>query len=321
MKKTKFLSLLALPLLVGGLSSCGPNAKYKVGVCQLVKHAALDAATNGFKDTLEAEFGKDVYVDVQNAAGDSATCTTIANNFVSRNYSLIMANATPALQAVSNATTTIPVLGTSVTDYGSALSIPDFSGVTGYNVSGTSDLVAIDEQVSLFKTVFPSATKVGLLYCSAEANSIYQIQEAERLFAANGVTATRHSFTDSNDIAGVVDSAIATGIDAFYIPTDNAAANNAEIIDAKCRNGTRKVPVFAAEEGLCKTCGAFTLSIDYYKLGQKTGQMAIEILKGEKDIKTMPVVHFASEDYSRKYNETICNDLGLNIPEGFTKID
>jgi len=320
MKKTKFLSLLTLPLLVGGLSSCGPNAKYKVGVCQLVQHAALDAATNGFKDTLEAEFGSDVYVDVQNAAGDSATCTTIANNFVSRNYSLIMANATPALQAVSNATNNIPVLGTSVTDYGSALGIPDFSGTTGFNVSGTSDLVAIDEQVSLFKTVFPSADKVGLLYCSGEANSVYQIQEAERLFAASSITTVRYSFTDSNDIASVVDRGVASDIDAFYIPTDNVAANNAQIIDSKCRTGTRKVPVFAAEEGLCSVCGAFTLAIDYYRLGQKTGQMAIEILKNGADIKTMPVVHFASEDYSRKYNETICNDLGLNVPEGFTKI-
>ena len=321
MKKTRFLSLLALPLMLGGLASCGPTAKYKVGVCQLVTHAALDAATNGFVDTLKAEFGDDVYVDVQDAAGDSATCNTISNKFVSKKYNLIMANATPALQAAANATTDIPVLGTSVTDFGSALGIENFDGTTGYNVSGTSDLVSIEEQVDLFKTVFPSVAKVGLLYCTAESNSVYQVEEAEKLFAAKGVTTARYSFTDSNDIAGVVDTAVASDIGALYIPTDNTAANNADIIDAKCRKGTKKLPVFAAEEGLCSKCGAFTLALDYYTLGQKTGRMAIDILKNGADITKMPVEHFKSEEYSRKYNEEICNDLGLTVPTGFVKID
>ena len=320
MKKTRFLSLLALPLMLGGLTSCGPNAKYKVGVCQLLAHAALDAATNGFVDTLKGEFGDDVYIDIQDAAGDSATCNTISNKFVSKKYNLIMANATPALQAAANSTSTIPVLGTSVTDYGSALGIENFDGTTGYNVSGTSDLVSIEEQVDLFKEVFPDARKVGLLYCSGESNSIYQVEEAERIFGENSTTTTKHSFTDSNDIAGVVDAAIASGIDAFYIPTDNKAADNAEVIDAKCRNGSRKVPVFAAEEGLCSKCGAFTLSIDYYTLGAKTGQMAIDILKNGADITKMAVEHFKSEEYTRKYNKEICDDLGLTVPEGFEKI-
>ena len=321
MKKTRFISLLALPFMLGGLTGCGQNNGFKVGVCQLLAHDALDAATQGFVDTLKAEFGDNITIDVQEAAGDSATCNTIVNTFVSKNVDLIMANATPALQAAANSTTNIPVLGTSVTDYGSALGIKDFDGTTGYNVSGTSDLVSIEEQVDLFKEVFPTASKVGILYCSAESNSVYQADEVTKLFTKEGITSTRHTFSNSNDISAVVEAAIASGIDAFYIPTDNVAADNAGIIDAKCRTGARKVPVFAAEEGLCEKCGAFTLSLSYYKLGEKTGQMAIDILKNKADITKMPVEHFKSEEYTRKYNEEICTDLGLNVPEGFVKIE
>ena len=320
MKKTKLLSLLALPLMLGGLTSCGPNAKYKVGVCQLVTHDALDAATQGFVDTLKEEFGDDVYIEIKNADGEKPNCVPIVNNFVSKRYSLIMANATPALQTAANATKDIPVLGTSVTDYGSALGIDDFDGTTGYNVSGTSDLVSIEEQVNCFEEIFPDAEKVGLLYCTSESNSLYQVEEIEKIFEEREINSRRISFTDSNDIGSVLDAAIASGVDTIYIPTDNTAASNASIIDSKCRGGDKKIPVFAAEEGLCENCGAVTLSLSYYRLGQMTGEMAISILKGEADITKMPVRHFESEDYEKKYNEEICDDLNITVPSDFVKI-
>ena len=319
MKKSKFLTLLALPLLLGGLSSCGTDAKYKIGICQLVTHDALDAATQGFVDAVKEGLGDDVKIDLQNAAGDSATCTTIVNNFVSKKYSLIMANATPALQAASNATTTIPILGTSVTEYGTALSIKDFSGVTGFNVSGTSDLAPLDKQAEILHEIFPDANKVGLLYCSAEANSLYQVNEVEKNLKSLGLDTVKLSFADSNDIGSVLDRGIGTDkIDALFIPTDNTAAANAKTIDAKCRQGSKKIPVFAGEEGLCKECGAITLSISYYKIGKKTGEMAVDILKNGADITKMKIEY--DTDIVKKYNADICTDLGITVPSDFVKI-
>ena len=319
MKKTRLLSLLVIPLMMGGLTSCGDNAKYKIGICQIDTHVALDAATQGFMDAVKEALGDEVKFDLQNAAGDSATCNTIVNNFASKNYSLIMANATPSLQAAANVTKTIPILGTSVTEYGTALGIKDFNGVTGYNVSGTSDLAPLDQQASIMHELFPEARKIGLLYCSAEANSIYQINEVEKHLTSFGLSTKRMSFVDSNDIAGVLDSGIADGIDALYIPTDNTAAKNTSIIDAKCRNGSKKIPVFAGEEGICEGCGAITLSISYYKLGQVTGRMAVDILKNGADITKMKIEY--DNDVVKKYNEAICKDLNITVPSDFVKIE
>lgn len=318
MKKSKFLSLLVLPLMLGGLTSCGDNVKYKVGICQLVTHEALDAATQGFIDAVNEGLGTDVKIDLQNAAGDSATCNTIVNNFVSKKYSLIMANATPALQAASNATTTIPILGTSVTEYGTALGIENFSGVTGFNVSGTSDLAPLNKQAEILHEIFPDANKIGLLYCSAEANSLYQVNEVDKELKNLGLETVKLSFADSNDIASVLDRGIAGGIDALFVPTDNTAAANAKTIDAKCRTASKKIPVFAGEEGLCKECGAITLSISYYKIGKKTGEMAVDILKNGADITKMKIEYDA--DYVKKYNPTICTDLGITVPSDFVAI-
>ena len=296
-------------------SAAASGDSYTVGICQLVQHAALDAATQGFEDALTAEFGDNVKFDFQNAQGDSATCATIANGFVSAGVDLIMANATPALQAAQSATNEIPVLGTSVTEYGVALGLSDFSGTVGGNISGTSDLAPLDQQADMIVEWMPEAKKVGLLYCSAEANSQYQVDEVQKYLEAKGVTATQYAFSDSNDLSSVCQKA-ADENDALYVPTDNTVAANTGIVDGICRPA--KKPVFAGEEGICAGCGVATLSISYYDLGYTTGEMAVKILNGEADISTMPIEY---TDVTKKYNKAICDDLGLTVPEGYEEIE
>ena len=296
-------------------SAAASGDSYTVGICQLVQHAALDAATQGFEDALTAEFGENVKFDFQNAQGDSATCATIANGFVSAGVDLIMANATPALQAAQSATNEIPVLGTSVTEYGVALGLSDFSGTVGGNISGTSDLAPLDQQADMIVEWMPEAKKVGLLYCSAEANSQYQVDEVQKYLEAKGVTATQYAFSDSNDLSSVCQKA-ADENDALYVPTDNTVAANTGIVDGICRPA--KKPVFAGEEGICAGCGVATLSISYYDLGYTTGEMAVKILKGEADISAMPIEY---TDVTKKYNKAVCDDLGLTAPEGYEAIE
>ena len=296
-------------------SAAAAGESYTVGICQLVEHAALDAATQGFEDALTAEFGENVTFDFQNAQNDSATCATIANGFVSAGVDLIMANATPALQAAQAATNQIPILGTSVTEYGVALGLSDFTGVVGGNVSGTSDLAPLDQQAEMITEWLPEVQKVGLLYCSAEANSQYQVDEVQKALEGKGVTATQYAFSDSNDLASVCQKA-ADENDAVYVPTDNTCAANTGIIDGICRPA--KKPVFAGEEGICSGCGVATLSISYYDLGYTTGEMAVKVLTGEADISTMPIEYTT---VTKKYNKTICDDLGLTVPEGYEAIE
>ena len=295
--------------------SAAAGESYTVGICQLVQHAALDAATQGFEDALTAAFGENVTFDFQNAQGDSATCATITNGFVSSGVDLIMANATPALQAAQAATNTIPVLGTSVTEYGVALGLTDFDGTVGGNISGTSDLAPLDQQADMIVEWMPDAKKVGLLYCSAEANSQYQVDEVQKYLEEKGITATQYAFSDSNDLSSVCQKA-ADENDALYVPTDNTVAANTGIVDGICRPA--KKPVFAGEEGICAGCGVATLSISYYDLGYTTGEMAVKILTGEADISTMPIEY---TDVTKKYNKAVCDDLGLTAPEGYEEIE
>ena len=293
-------------------SAAASGDTYTIGICQLVQHAALDAATQGFEDALTAEFGDNVKFDFQNAQGDSATCATIANGFVSSGVDLIMANATPALQAAQSATNEIPVLGTSVTEYGVALGLTDFSGTVGGNISGTSDLAPLDQQADMIVEWMPDAKKVGLLYCSAEANSQYQVDEVQKYLEAKGVTATQYAFSDSNDLSSVCQKA-ADENDALYVPTDNTVAANTGIVDGICRPA--KKPVFAGEEGICSGCGVATLSISYYDLGVATGKMAAKILTGEADISQMPVEY--APQVTKMYNAANCEALGVTIPDGY----
>ncbi len=289
---------------------------YTVGICQLVQHEALDAATLGFRDAIEAALPGQVTFDEQNASNDIPMCSTIIGQFVAADVDLILANATPALQAATAATTSIPILGTSVTEYGVALGIEGFDGTVGGNVSGTSDLAPLDQQAAMVKEWFPDASTVGLLYCSAEPNSQYQVDVVKTELEKLGLTATQYSFSDSNDLAAVVENAAANN-DVLYVPTDNTVAANTGIIDNICRPA--KVPVIAGEEGIARGCGVATLSISYYDLGVATGKMAVKILTGESNIADMPVEY--APQFTPKYNPAICADLGLTAPEGYEAID
>ena len=286
---------------------------WTVGICQLVQHEALDAATKGFRDAIVEALGEDAVVfDEQNASGDIPTCATICNGFAAANVDLIMANATPALQAAVAATETIPVLGTSVTEYGVALGIENFDGVPGGNVSGTSDLAPLVQQAEMILELVPEAKTVGILYCSAEANSVYQVKVVTDALEAKGITVNAYSFADSNDVAAVTQSACADS-DVIYIPTDNTAAACAEAIGNVVEPAN--VPVIAGEEGICRGCGVATLTINYYDLGRTTGEMAVKILTGEADISTMSIEYFPNP--VKKYNPAMAEHFGLTMPEDY----
>ena len=316
MKKIVALTLAALMLV--SLAACGGSGsgKYTVGICQLVQHPALDAATQGLQDALTKALGEDkVAFDVQNASGEPTNCTTIVNKFVSSKVDLIMANATPALQAAVQATKDIPVLGTSVTDYASALEIEGWTGTVGGNVSGTSDLAPLDGQAAMIKELFPDAKTVGILYCSSEANSQYQVDVITGYLTEMGFTVTPYSFTDTNDVASVAQAACAS--DVIYIPTDNTAASNTESIANVVLPA--KVPVVAGEAGICGGCGVATLSISYYDLGYATGEMAAKVLKGEAKISEMPVQY--APEFTKQYNAANCEALGITVPADYTPME
>ncbi len=290
--------------------------KYVVGICQLLPHTALNAATEGFKDALKEEFGDNVEIKEGNAGGDPANCTTIIDGYVADGVNLILANATPSLTAAASATDTIPILGTAVTNYGIALNLDTTEDkVLGGNISGTSDLAPLDQQAAMIQELFPEATNVGLLYCTAEPNSVYQIETIQGFLENMGYTCTRYGFNDVNDLAAVTQTA-ADNSDVIYIPTDNTAANNTGIIDNIC-NG--KVPVFTGEEGICGGCGVATLSISYYDIGHIAGEMAAQILKGEKSVSEMPIGFDTTLD--KKYNASICEQLGLTMPADYVAIE
>jgi putative ABC transport system substrate-binding protein len=317
----KVLSIVIVVAMIATLalavSSCGSTAKYKVGIIQLATHDALDAATEGFKKAVIDELGQaNVEFIYQNAAGDSAQCATIVNSFVSNKVDLIMANATAALQAAANATTTIPVLGTSITDYASALGLKDFNGTVGTNVSGTSDLAPLKEQAAMVVELCPDADTVGILYCSAESNSKYQADIVAVELKAKGVQNVKiYTFADSNEIATVVTNACQE-CDALYIPTDNTCAECVETIFPI--TDEKKIPVVCGEESICKGCGVATLSISYYNIGYKTGVMAAKILKGTSKVSEMPIEYDASP--VKKYIESRTKAYGIIVPETYTAI-
>ncbi len=292
------------------------GGSYTVGICQLVQHAALDAATQGFKDALTEELGDAVTFDEQNAQGDSNTCSTIINSFVSSDVDLILANATPALQAAQAGTNEIPILGTSVTEYGVALGIDGFDGTVGGNISGTSDLAPLDEQAAMLHELFQDAKNVGLLYCSAEANSQYQVDTVKAALEELGYTCEYYAFSDSNDLSSIATKA-ASENDVLYVPTDNTAAANAELVNNICQPAG--VPVVAGEEGICAGCGVATLSISYYDLGVATGKMAAKILKGEANISEMPIEY--APQFTKKYNKSLCEALNVTVPDGYVAIE
>ena len=340
----KAVSLLLAAAMTTGLAACGSTASestaqtssaaqstaessaaeaegtvYQIGICQQQPHDALDQATQGFKYALVEAFGEEgVTFDEQNAQGDSNTCSTIINGFVSSSYDLIMANGTSALQAAAAGTADIPILGTSITEYGVALGIDGFDGTVGGNVSGTSDLAPLNEQADMLEELFPADqyATVGMLYCSAEPNSAYQVEQVTNYLTEKGYTVEDYSFSDSNDLASVVQGAVGSA-DVIYIPTDNTAASNTEIINNICLPAG--VPIIAGEQGICSGCGVATLSISYYDLGYATGQMAVQVLTGEADISTMPIEY--APNFTKMYNPTNCEELGITIPDGYVAIE
>ena len=334
----KLLSLLCVAAMIFALAACGgsqapaatqapaaeaPAAEapaeeaqvFNVGICQLVQHPALDAATQGFKDALTEKLGDAVTFNEQNASGDAATCSVICNQFVSDEVDLIMANATASLQAAASATNVIPILGTSITDYGTALGIEGFTGVSGTNISGTSDLAPLDGQAQMLSELFPDAKTVGLVYCSGEPNSKFQVETIAPMLTELGYTVTEYTFADSNDVANVTASACAE-CDVLYIPTDNTAASCTEAINNVAL--VEKTPIICGEEGLCKGCGVATLSISYYDIGYETGLMAAEILTEGADISTMEVRY--APQFTKEYNVSICETLGITVPEDYVAI-
>lgn len=319
--KRKVLSVILTGAMVAGLAGtvtvhAEEQKTYNIGICQLVQHEALDAATQGFEDAVKEGLGEEnVTFDEQNAQGDSATCSTIINNFVSSNVDLILANATASLQAAAAGTSDIPILGTAVTEYGVALDLTDFDGTVGGNISGTSDLAPLDQQAAMLNELFPDAKTVGLLYCSAEPNSQYQVDTVKAALEDLGYTCEYYAFSDSNDISSVVTNAVADS-DVIYVPTDNTAASNTELINNICLPA--KVPVIAGEEGICNGCGVATLSISYYDLGVTTGKMAVKILKDGEDISTMPIEY--APNFTKEYNKDICEELGVTVPDDYVAI-
>ena len=317
----KLISLVITAAMLLALCACGstdqPSGKktYTVGICQLIQHAALDAATEGFKAALTEKLGDSVTFLYQNASGDSATCATICSQFVSDDVDLIMANATAALQAAAAATNSIPILGTSISDYGTALGIDDWTGKTGTNISGTSDLAPLDGQADMVSELFPDAKIAGLLFCSGEPNSRYQADVIAPLLEANGLEVREYTFSDSNDVAAVTASACAD-CDVLYIPTDNTAASCTEAINNVALEAG--VPIVTGDEGTCTGCGAAALSISYYDLGYTTGEMAAEILVNGADPSEMEIKFAPS--VTKEYNAAICEALGVTVPEDYTAI-
>lgn len=327
MKKKITALVTVMALLMMTMAGCGSSAQpsaggeggqvYKIGICQQLEHPALDLATQGFEEKLTELLGEgNVEFDLQNAQGEAANCSTIASGFVASQVDLMMANATTALQACAAASADIPVVGTSVTDYGTALEIDNWTGVTGTNVTGASDLAPLDKQAEMIKELVPDVKMVGLLYCSAEPNSVYQVQEIGKCLDTMGIAHKDFSAADSNEIQSVVTKAVAE-CDALYIPTDNTMASNTEIVNNIC--APAKVPVIAGEQGICSGCGIATLSISYYDIGVAAAELAYEILvngadPGTLEIRTAPTV-------TKLYNAALCEQLGITIPDGYEPIE
>lgn len=305
MKKLVAL-LMAVTIMITlcvSLSGCGNKTDFTVGVCQLMEHESLDKATQGFVDALTAELeknGKTVTIDEQ-VAGEANLCTTVVNTFVAKKVDLIMANATPALLAAANATTEIPVLGTSVTDYNDT-----FSNKIPANVSGTSDAVPFDEQAKMMidSLGLVKGDTVGVLYCTNESNSLVQYNAIKEFFEKEGIVVKAYTFSETTELQAVVGSAV-KDIKALYVPSDNTVAQNDTIVGTVCT--ANKVPVFTSYGG--SICYA-SLAIDYYELGKLTGEMAAGVLLGTKPIDEIDV---ATLTPTVQYNDDLCNQLGITV--------
>lgn len=318
MKNTKKIVLLLLvSLLTGSMAACGnkenvkDDGKYHVGICQWENHTALDEATRGFQDALTDKLGERVVFDVQIAQGSTQECQKILNDFVLDNMDLVMANATSALKAASQATNTIPIVATSITDYGTALNMREWTGASGINVTGTSDLAPIESQADMITELIPDVQKVGILYCSTETNSIFQAQMMGSVLTGKGISFDTFTITDKEELEEVAQRAVAE-CDVIYIPTDNTIASQVDLLKEILISAG--IPMIAGEEGLCEA-GIATLSISYYDIGYTAGEMAYEILEEGKEPGSLDVRY--AENVTKKYNQENCEILGITVPDDY----
>ncbi len=320
MKCKKFLAAAAACLMVAGLAACGnepstpsnPDEKvFQIGIVQLVEHPALDEATRGFKEFLTEKLGDKVQFSVQNAQGEQTNCTTIVNQFVSSKVDLIMANATNAVKAAREATSDIPVVGTSVTDYVSSGLVAS-NEAPGANVTGASDMNPVTVQVDLMKTLCPEVKTVGIVINSGEENSAIQAEEAKTAFEAEGFTVKIYSVADTNEIQTVV-TAACNEVDAFYEPTDNLIAANVPTM-SNITTAAGK-PVICGEGGMCESGFLATYAISYYELGRAAGEQAFNILVNGADPATTPIFFFDVSQLTLVVNEQNAAELGITIPE------
>ncbi len=322
MKTRKFIAMaVAAVLIVLSMAGCSASTQgtdkkvYYIGVCQLTEHSALDEATRGFVDAVKNELGDDVEIDIQIAKGNVESCREITDAFVADGVDLIMANATPALQAATESTGTIPIVATSVTDYSTALGIRKWSGITGINATGTSDLAPISEQAEIIFEIVPNAEKIGILYCLAESNSVYQAETMAAELEERGANYTLYTVKDASEVEAVAKTAAAES-DVLYVPTDNTLASRASQLKQIFNDA--KIPVIAGEEGLCKA-GLATLSISYYNIGYNAGLMAADILKNGTEPGLMEVTY--ADEFVKKYNQETATYLDLQIPSDYIRIE
>ncbi|MDD3172768.1 MAG: ABC transporter substrate-binding protein [Herbinix sp.] len=316
MKKRKILTVfLLIALVASSLAGCGKKDEvFTIGVNQYVTHAALDASYQGFVDALaDAGYvdGEKIKIDLQNAQGDQSNANTIATKLVNDNNDLILSIATPSAQASANATKDIPILVTAVTD-------PQGSGLVasndapGGNVSGTSDLTPIKDQIELLMKLVPSVKTVAVLYCSSESNSKIQAEIAMEAAAEFGLTAQEATVSNSNEIQQVVQSLVGK-VDAIYAPTDNIIAAGMPTVSLVANDNG--IPVICGEEGMVDAGGLATYGIDYYKLGRLTGEQAVQIIEGKATTDKMPIGYLSNDQYTLKINEEVAGKLGITIPE------
>lgn len=310
-----FFTAVFLCFALTAVPALAEDAVYSVGMCQLVQHAALDSAAQGFKDTLTGLLGDQIAFNEQNASGDFAACASIINGFIAEDVDLILANSTQALQAAYAGTGEIPILGVSVTDFPAALDMDEWHGATNVNVSGASDLAPLGAMASMIQELYPDAKQIGMLYCSAEVNSVYQVSIISALLTEMGYSCTNYAFTDTNDVFSITQNACAD-CDVIYVPTDNTIASCTELIRNVVEiEGT---PIVGGDEGICAGCGIATLCVDYYDLGCTVGEMAYEVLVNGADVSTMAIAY--SPVCTKMYNTEMCALLGVEIPEGYTPI-
>lgn len=319
-------SLLLAVVSIAALAACGKNGikvnpdkeEYIVGIAQYAPHPALDAATNGFKEKLTSLLtaeGRKIKYEETNCNGKDSLVQTNISNLIAKDVDLIMANATPCVAQAYSSTSYIPILGTSVTEYGVACKIEIVDGKTQTNVSGTSDLAPLDQQADCMVSLIPSAQKIGILYAASEPNSEYQYREMKKLLTAKGKTVTEYNIPSLNLLDSVCNTA-ANNEDAIYIPTDNFCASNASSINAIFESAG--IPIYAGESGICKACGFATLSIDYYELGKITGEMAFNVLLGKQDIRTYEIKYFPNP--KKQYVKTRCEAFGIEVPADYEEL-